>query len=181
VPYEGSSSLYLVGEVRNETQGKVDSVKINAVLRDAAGQIVDETYGSSGIDTLAPGMTSEFLLIFSKPGAWAAYEFTVRWSPATSTAYALQVLNTETSFDTPDTYHVRGIIKNQDTIWHAYVEVHLTMYDSNNRVIGIGNSVTNPPGLDPGQEAPFDVYGFFWKGKPDRSQVARYAIQAIDN
>ncbi len=38
VPYSGSTSLYVVGEVKNTSASNVRFVKINAVLRDNSGQ-----------------------------------------------------------------------------------------------------------------------------------------------
>lgn len=50
VPYQGSSSLYLVGEVLNDTSSSVEFIKINAILRNTAGQIVDGNYSYSHIN-----------------------------------------------------------------------------------------------------------------------------------
>ena len=180
-PYVGSDHLYLVGEMRNETTSKVRFVKINAVLRDAAGQIVDGTYSYASVGTLTPNMTSGFRLIFSKPPAWATYEFTVTWDTTTHIPYALQILSPESYFDSSNAYHVRGTVKNQDAVEHTFVEVFLIMYDSNNQVIGVESTFMNPTTLTAGQEVPFDISAYFWKGKPDHSQVTRYSIQAIDD
>jgi hypothetical protein len=73
------------------------------------------------------------------------------------------------------------VVKNQDTIQHTFVQIFLVMYDSNNQVIGVDYTFTNPTTLAPGQEVPFDIDAYFWKGKPDHSQVARYTIQAYDD
>ena len=59
-PFAGSGPLYLDGEVRNNTKSNADFVKINAVLRDATGQIVDGAFTYSHANTLTPGMTRDF-------------------------------------------------------------------------------------------------------------------------
>ena len=38
-----------------------------------------------------------------------------------------------------------------------------------------------PDTLTPGQDAPFDVEVFSWKGRPDRSQVAGHSVVAYDD
>jgi hypothetical protein len=181
VPYEGSSSLYLVGEVLNDTNSNVRFVKINAILRDSAGQIVDGDYSYSHIDRLTPGMVSAFRLIFSSPPAWETYELTVTWSTTDQSPYELEIINPEAYFDSSNAYHVRGTVRNQYEAQRTFVKVLLTMYDYNNQVIGAEYGYTNPSTLEPRQEVPFDLDAYFWKYKPDRGKVTRYTIRAFDD
>lgn len=67
MPYVGSSSLYIVGEILNNTGSNVRSVRINATLRNAAGNVVDSDYTYSMIDTVPSGITSPFRVLFSDP------------------------------------------------------------------------------------------------------------------
>lgn len=181
VPYQGSSSLYLIGEVLNDTSSNVEFVKINGILRNNAGQIVDGSYSYSYIDKLTPGMVSPFLIIFYSPPAWESYELTVTWSTTDQSPYALEIINPEAYFDSYDAYHVRGIVRNQYPVPRTFVKVFLTMYDNNNQVIGAEYNYTNPTTLEAGQEVPFDIEAYFWKYKPDRSKVTRYTIRAFDD
>lgn len=180
-PYSGSKSVYVVGEVRNETTSNVESIKINGILRDANGGIVDSDYSYSYVGELTPGLVSPFRLIFSNVPAYTTYELTVTWSKGSGSIYELQTSGIEPFFDTSDAYHVRGVVKNQYAVKRTFVQLFLTMYDSNNTVIGVEEMYTNPTELEPNQEVPFDIDAYFWNGKPDRSKVVRYVLRAFDD
>jgi hypothetical protein len=181
-PFEDLGWTNLVGEVVNNTGGDVGSVKIDAILRDNAGAIVDGESTYTSIGTLAPGMTSPFKIIFFNSPAWATYELTLTWdNDPFSSPYVLEVLELESYFDGNDAFHARGKVRNPDTVAHEFVTVHVTLYNSAGQVIGTDYTFTNPTTLNPSQEVPVDVEVYSWKGKPDRSQVASYSVKAVDD
>ena len=92
VPHSGSTGVYLVGEVRNDTHLNAEFVKINASLRDASGEIVYAKYSYSKIGLLAPDMTSPFLVIFSDPPEWTSYDLAVVWDATARQLYPLEIL-----------------------------------------------------------------------------------------
>jgi len=159
----------------------VESVKINAVLRDGAGNIVDGGYTYSDIDTLTPGMISSFGIIFSDTPAYTTIELTVTWAKTDRRPYELQITNLETYFDSSDSFHAKGIVTNQTGGARTFVKVFIVLYDANNQVIGADSSYLNPYDLSPGQQIPFDEYVYFWKGKPNRSLVHHYSVRAFDD
>lgn len=181
VPYSGASSVYLIGEVTNNTNKIVQFVKINAILRNDAGQIVDGDYSYTTIDTLAPGMISPFLIIFDKPPVWSSYETTVTWSTTTRAPIQLATSNIETYWDSSNAYHVRGVVSNQTGSQRTFVKVFVTMYDVSDKIIGVDYDYIDPLTIEAGQSAPFDVSVYFWNGKPDRSRVARFDVRAYDD
>ncbi len=180
-PFADSKSVYLVGEVRNETASIVQYVKITAILRDASGKIVDDNYAYSDIDKLTAGLISPFRIIFTNPPAWTSYELTVTWSNTDKPPVELQVINPETFFDSSNAYHVRGTVRNQSSAQRTYVKIILTMYNSAGKVIGEEYDYTNPTTVEPGQEVLFDISAFAWAGKPDRDNVVRSTIRAFDD
>ena len=180
-PSSDSKSVYLVGEVRNETASIVQYAKITAVLRDMSGKAVDSNYGYSSIDKLAPGMISPFRIIFANPPAWTSYELAVMWSNTDKASVELQVINPETFFDSSDAYHVRGTVGNQTSTQRTYVKVVLTMYNSAGKVIGEAYDYINPTTIEPGQEVPFEISIASWAGKPDRDNVVRSTIRAFED
>jgi hypothetical protein len=181
VPYEGSTFLFIVGEVRNNTSSNVIFVQISGTLRDADGNVVDSEYTYADIGILTPGMKSPFLMIFSDPPDWETYELVVTWDTTTDQPYPLQILNSTSYFDDYDAYHVVGEIKNQYGEERTFIKAFVTLYDINGMVIGVEYTYTNPSDLLPGETASFDTDVYFWKGKPDRDQVASYALQVIDD
>jgi hypothetical protein len=181
VPYSGSSSWYIIGEVRNDTGSNVDFVQISATLRDGSGNVVDSDYTYSMIDTLSPGMTSPFRVIFSDPPGWVSYDFQVTWDTTSRQPYALDILNSTSYFDSSDAYHVVGEIRNQYAEQRTFVKAFVTMYDAQGKVIGVDYTYTNPDTLNPGQTASFDTDVYFWKYKPDRGKVASHRLQVYDD
>lgn len=181
VPYDASSNWYLVGEVRNNTDSNVRFVRINATLRDSAGNVVDSDYSYSMIDVLTPQMESPFRIIFTDPPEWSTYELNVTWDETSEQPYPLQILNHTTYFDSYDAYHAAGEIQNQYDENRDFVAAYLTLYDASGEVIGAEYTYTNPDELTPGQTASFDAEVYFWKGKPDRSLVQDYRLQVYDD
>jgi hypothetical protein len=181
VPYEWSSSLYIVGEVINNTASNVRSVQISGTLRDTNGNVVDSDYTYSDIYVLSSGMKSPFLMIFFDPPPWATYELVVTWSTTSEQPYSLEILNYNSYFDSYDAYHVVGEIRNQYAENRTFIEAYVTIYDIHGKVIGVGSSYTNPYNLTPGQTASFDTEIYFWKGKPARNQVATFSLQVISS
>jgi hypothetical protein len=178
VPYAGSTSLYIVGEVTNNAASNVRFVRVTANLRDAGGGIVASSWSYIYIGILTPGMLSPFLIIFSNTPAWATYDLTLTWSTTTNSLYALELRDLVASFDGSEAYHIRGSVKNQHAVQRTSVKLFLTMYDSQDHVIGVAKADASPSTLQPGQVIPFDINAYFWKYKPDRSKIARYLIQA---
>jgi hypothetical protein len=181
VPYQGSSSLYIAGEIINNTSSNVRFVKIHATLRDANGNVVDSDYTYSDIDILIPEMKSPFMVLLWDPPAWSSYELSVTWSTTYEHPHALEILNHTTYFDSFDAFHVVGEIRNQYDTERSYIKAFVTLYDTNGQVIGVDYSYTNPHTLAPGQAASFDVDVYFWAGKPDRNLVGGYALQVLDD
>ncbi|MGC9349360.1 MAG: FxLYD domain-containing protein [Anaerolineae bacterium] len=179
VPYSGSSSLYIVGEILNNTSSNVEFVEISATLRDSSGNVVGSDYSYSMIDVLSPGMTSPFRIIFSDPLSFSYYELSVNWHTTSDPTYPLEVLNSTSYFDSYDEYHVVGEIRNQYGEERRFAAAYVTLYDSAGEVIGADYSYTNPDDLSPGQTASFDTGVYFWQGKPDRARVARHLLQVI--
>ncbi|CAN5746931.1 hypothetical protein BH10CHL1_BH10CHL1_02370 [soil metagenome] len=181
VPFGTSNNLYLVGEVINRSLENVTFVRIDAVLRNDNGEIVDSTLSYADINVLAPGMTSSFRIIFRDTPVYASYELTLDWSKTTREPTELQITNLETYFDSFDAFHAKGVVTNQFAILHQFVKIFMVMYDANHHAIGTHHGHTSPPALHPGQQSPFDLDVYFWKGKPDHTQVASYSVRAYDD
>ncbi len=177
VPHEGSTSVYLVGEVRNDTHLNTEFVRIDASLRDASGEVVYAKHSYSKIGLISPGETSPFLIIFSDPPEWASYDLAVSWDATVRQLYPLQVLNSELSFDDDAAFHVMGKVKNQHDEECKYIQACVTLYDADGEVIGVESSYATPSDLNPGRVAFFDTRIYFWKYKPDVSAVASHRLQ----
>lgn len=177
VPHKGSTSVYLVGEVRNDTSLNAEFVKIDASLRDASGEVVYAKHSYADIGILPPGETSPFLVIFSDPPAWTSYDLAVVWNATARQLYPLEILTSTLSLDDDAAYHVMGKVKNQYDEQCKFIQAYVTLYDANGQVIGTDSSYATPSDLDPGQIAFFDTKIYFWKYKPDTGKVATHRLQ----
>lgn len=180
-PYAGSSSFYLVGEVRNDTGTNVQSVRLDATLRDGQGNVVHSDVAYSMIDVLTPGIKSPFLVTFFDPPAWQTYQIDVSWETTTRQPYPLPLLNHTTYFDNFDAFHLVGEVRNPYFTSRDVVRAFATLYDARNEVIGVAATFAAPSPLQPGQTASFDVEVYFWLGKPDQAQIDDYLLQVFDD
>lgn len=177
VPYKGSTSVYLVGEVRNDTHLNAEFVRIDASLCDASGEIVYAKHAYSKIGILPPGETSPFLIIFSDPPEWASYDLAVAYRATARQLYPLEVLSSELSLDDDAALHVMGKVKNPYDEKCKSIQAYVTLYDTDGEVIGTDSSYATPSDLNPGRVAFFDTRIYFWKYKPDTSKVASHRLQ----
>jgi hypothetical protein len=180
-PYAEATSLYIVGELRNDSSSNVWSVRINATLRDSSGNAAGTGYSYAMIDTLSPGMTSPFRIIFPDPPAWASYELTLTGDTTSQQPYPLEILNSTSHFDGFDAYHVVGETRNQYAEQRTWIAAYVTLYDDSGEVIGVDSGHTDPNHLNPGETASFDTFVYFWKYKPGRSRVATHLLQIYDD
>ena len=73
------SSLYVVGEVINNTSGSVSSVRVTCVLRNAGGTVVRMEYTYTMINVLAPGQKAPFKIGFYDYPDYMSYDLTVTY------------------------------------------------------------------------------------------------------
>jgi hypothetical protein len=182
VPYSGSTSYYVIGEVLNNTGGTVEFVKVSVALRNDQGNVVDSDYSYSMITSLSPDMKSPFQVIFIDPPTnYSHYTLTVTWSDGGEGPAVLEVLNQTSRFDSLDAFRVSGEVRNQTEHQATFVQAVVTMYGHTGNVIGVDYSFTDPYDLAPGGTATFDVGVYSWVGKPDTSHYASYALQVVDD
>lgn len=177
-PYEGSTSLYIVGEVKNNTDSNARFVKITAAAFDGTAQPVAENYAYALEDVIPPGEKSSFRVILSDVQAYTSYLLTVESSSSAAAWPLLEILNPQSAFDPLDSFIVTGSVRNQHATERKSVEIIVTMRDANGAVIGVGWSKASPATIAPGAQYPFKVEIYFWEGKPDRARMASYEVVA---
>jgi hypothetical protein len=175
------TSVYLVGEVQNNTNRHVETVEISAILREKGGAIVIGAQERVLVPRLKPGDLAPFHVVMLSPSPWDKYELTVNWSESAEPPVGLDVMEHEGYFGQFDSYRVRGLIRNQTEQVRESVRVVITIYDAAGQVIGADFAYTNPSTLQPGQAIPFDVEVFAWAGKPDRTLVAQHRTAAYSD
>jgi hypothetical protein len=153
------SSLYVVGEVINNTSGNVSSVRVTCVLRNAGRDVVRMEYAYTMIDVLAPGQKAPFRVGFYDYPDYSSYDLTVTYfSTAQPTRTGVSVLSSDSWTDPLSSWlHTVGEVQNNTTGNVEWVKVVATYYDASGRVTNAHYNYVLLDVLGPGQKGPFKI------------------------
>jgi hypothetical protein len=173
----GTGSLYVVGEVVNNTGQPLEDVQVSVSLLDGAGAEVAREQWPARRHVLQPGQGGPFVVILNDPPeGWSEFRATADAIPASfylariSTEFA--VGEVEAAQPPFGSYALAGTVANagQDA---RYVEVTGTLYDETGRVLAVESTTLEQDVLAAGEEAPF-LITFYSKAE---GEVARHEIQ----
>ena len=187
-PHQGTDGdLWLYGEVRNGGLRHLRGVEILATLYDEDGKVLatDTGYVSTPLqgtlwhrDVLYSGEVAPFRILFESAGQWKDWKITLEYAEATISDYDdhypdLELLSHQgRAIDAwLSNYRVSGEIQNVGQMETGNVRMTVTLYDSQDRVVGIGDMyMTEDDTLLPGEVVPFavDIYA--------RGTVSSYRI-----
>lgn len=168
-------SLWIVGEVQNNTAGYLHFVRITANLFNNDGQILDTSFSYIDLDNFPPGGRTCFSVLFSdEPAGWAYYDFEVRYRTEGEPLPNLVIFNDSGSYDpTFDWYEIIGQVRNEHGSRVEYVKPVGTLYDGAGTVIGCDFTYVNATDLGPGQTSSFEM---LFTGR-DYGDVDAYRLQ----
>jgi hypothetical protein len=179
-PSAGSSSLYIVGEVRNNSTGLLGYIKARFTLGDATGAPIASDYALTSIAVLPPGLRSPFQVTLSDmTQPYASILPYLSWESSSSAPSLLTVTETG-SYPAADIFHVWGWATNNTGSPCTLVEAIVTAYDNNGRVIGTGKGYTEPRNVEAGERTFFDIEVRYYAGKPAQC-MARYEVMVVDD
>lgn len=153
-------SLWCLGEVRNPRDESLELVQVRAILYNADGERVDESEGFTLTD-IVPGLgRAPFALLFPNPPAsgFASYELLV--VGAEPILYwggrhrELTVEGMDAEMERGE-FHVRGELVNAGQENATDVELTVTAYDGEGRVVGARQAAVDP--LAAGEGRAFEV------------------------
>jgi hypothetical protein len=149
-------SLYIVGEVQNNTGSNIQYVEVIATFYDSLGQVTNVDWGFTMLRVLSTGKKACFKgSPENRP--YSSYNLAVDFWTTTDSPPNLQVLSVTPSGD----LHLAGEIRNNDsTKTYNSVGAVGTLYDGTGKVLNCEYGYTSPPDLGPGSTAPYDIY--FW-------------------
>lgn len=180
-PFVGSSSMSIVGEVHNLAGFRVGSIQIRANLRNSSGGLIATASTTPYITVLSNNMLAPFVLQFNNVSGWSSYELFVTFSGTSASVNILDVLSESQFFDAANNFIVSGTIRNPFNFTATFARAVVTVYDSDNNVIGAALAFTVPPDILPGQTAIYDVVVDNYVGKPDRTFIRSYRLAAVDD
>ncbi|HEX8684769.1 MAG TPA: FxLYD domain-containing protein [Ardenticatenaceae bacterium] len=172
----GTGSLYLVGEVINESGQPYEDVQVTISILNEAGEEVGREQWAVQRKLLPPGERSPLLAIFSQPPpGWSSFQATAEALPASfypervTTSFQLSdVVASEPAFGD---YALAGQVANTGEA-ARFVEITGTLYDEAGRVLAVETTTLEQDELPAGESAPF-MLTFYSKAE---GEVARHEI-----
>jgi len=165
-------SLYIFGEVRNNSTDNIRFTSLTADLFDGNQQLVDTDQGYAQREIIPPGQTSCFrVLFFNQTATWATYQLSAEASTTTEQPIALTITSTSANPNSDD-YELIGQVRNDSGVEQKFVKIIGTLYDSNNTVIDCDYTYANTETLAPGATSSWKI-NFFGT---DRERVANHAV-----
>jgi hypothetical protein len=152
------NTLYIVGEVRNDSNLDVGNGSILVSFYDDAGSFISEARGQTTLDHLTPGQRSPFLLSLPRPPGMSNYSIKAVGQPVPlELTSQIAVVQRKAYQDDVGFYHVEGTIENVGTVPVNQAKVVVTLYGRDGGVINVGFDYPVPARLNSGDRAAFDV------------------------
>jgi hypothetical protein len=173
----GVGSMWIVGEVRNNTADAIELVSVTAQVCDGDGQVLTTAQGYVELDRLPPGEKGCFdILVGMEPSNWATYEFEPPIFHATAGLVPdLTIVSDSGTYDpTYGWFQIAGQVRNDHTTRVENIEVVGALYTDSGQVVGCQSRLVEGRHLDSGQSGPF---GLTFSGR-DYLDVASYRLQA---
>ena len=167
--YTMNDGFYVVGEILNNASAPMGDIKITVTYyyQPSSKLLVDGTMdGSTLLDVIpayskAPFVIGPFSPTNKKGGPVTWYDFHVDGQTATLPRQDLALTNSN-SYSAGSWLYLRGDIQNTGTTDAKFVKAVITLYDSNNRIVGALSSYTDPSTIPAGVSAPFTASTEYW-------------------
>jgi hypothetical protein len=153
-------TLYIVGEVLNNTPDNVTFVRVTATLHNSNGDVIRANYTYTLIDVLAPGQKAPFKIPFDDyPSEYASYRLSATYATTIQSAKSGVSLLSSSTWDSGlgDLYTV-GEVQNNTGGNVEFVKIAATYYNAAGVVTNADYTYTDIDILGPGQKGPFKIY-----------------------
>jgi hypothetical protein len=172
-----TGSIWVVGEVQNNTSSPIELVKVAVDLFDRNGQLVASETGYTDLNAIRPGDKTCFsVLFFDPPENAIGYEIGGGTYYSDAEIFSgLSIINDNDTFNSgSERYRIVGQVKNESSVRARFVSAVATVYGTNGKVIRCDSSYVNSTDLSSGQTSSFEIdfYGL------SRSQIGNYRLQA---
>lgn len=174
--YESHGTLYVIGEVLNNTSDSLTLVKVAVNFYDASGQLVktDSTY-LWPLDLPARGRGC-FRHSLDLPSNWSYYQFESPTYNTGETSPGLIIFNDSAYYNsTSGDYEIIGQVRNAGDEASIDVYVGATVYNDAGLPVGCERASVNSVDLEPGQTSAFGMT--FWGYYRDYSDVKTYRLR----
>jgi Protein of unknown function (DUF3426) len=178
--YNSIGALYFFGEITNTGEVPLGHPQVSVVLYDAAGQALGNEPGYATQDFLAPGQRAPVKVLFRQPPEWTTFKVLFKPEAARYNGFLVytDLSPSEMTFarDPSLGYSLSGMVKNTGERQVRFVQVLVTLYDAEGKVVGVDGTFARPNELAPGESAPFKVSFYLTSAEP-----TSYRAQFIAN
>ncbi len=156
--YVLSGTLFVIGEVWNNTVNSYNTVNVPINFYDANGSIISSSSTNLAPAILLGGDTGCFKIVVPVPPNWSYYQFgTLTYLNRTSSA-GLVITNHNGAYNTSTgDYTITGQVQNTGSQVATTVSVGATLYDSSGTLVGCGSTAGVGITLNPGQIGSFVI------------------------
>ncbi len=152
--YKEAGYYHVIGEVRNNTQTPMGSVKVVVTLYDDNKHIIGDVFTYTLLDVILPGKKAPFDLVTDRYAQLARYFIRVEGEVASLGRQDLVISNDE-SYEQDNYLRIKGLVENKGASDATSVKVVFTLYDKWGIVIGAGFTYTDLDTVPAGGSSPF--------------------------
>ncbi len=173
--YTSYGTLYIIGEIRNNSSKHLRFVKIGGSIYNSSGQLLDANDTYSDLYTLAPGEKTCYKLRFTNTeGATHYWIEPPTYFMTGAPLPKIKPYNHSGIYDSNyETYKIVGLVRNDSGKSVSNVRPVGTLYNSSGKVIDCYSSSANSSDLSAGQSSAFDIYFYNF----EYQDVTSYRLQ----
>lgn len=156
----GSRFFVVFGEVKNNLETNIESVKVNATFYDIDNNTIGTNFNYIVLKILEPEQRAPFEIYFSLESSTevpAYYEPTLSYVRTNEeTVAGLEITNRTASVDADGYYRVSGEVHNRGERKAYFLKIFCTYYDADGNVTAI-SYIYSSSELDAGEKAAFEI------------------------
>lgn len=154
--YEDGGWFHIVGEVRNNSNTPMEFVEVIATLYDDANNVVGTDFTFTELDVIPPGGKTPFETGTDQYQDITNYQLQVQGEPSELPRQDLVVLS-HNHYEDNGWLHIRGEVQNTGSTPAEFVEVIVTLYDTNGNVVGTDFTFADLDTIPAGGVSPFET------------------------
>ena len=174
--YISHDTLFVIGEVLNNTNDSLTLVNVTVNFFDASGHLVGTKSTFMWPLDFPARQKGCFKISLDVPPNWSYYRFEAPNFNISNTSPGLTIINDNGSYYSPNgDYQVIGQVRNDGNQLSTSVYVGGTLYNASGVPVGCEHAHVNSNNLDPGQISSFDIkfLGYY----RDYNDVVNYKLR----